>query len=297
MGRHAYCIIAHNDDYCLNTLLSLIDDSRNDVFLVFDKKSPLKRHFKPTLNFSKVYLPKSDQLIDIQWGGVSLMRAELLAFSMVVEHGDFDYVHLLSGVDLPLKSQDYIHNFFDNLKPGTNCIDFASDKHTQEIFELNCKYYHLFTNYTRCRNVLKRKVYSFIRKAYIKCQKALKMQRNWDGWTFGKGSEWVSLSFEFVKYLIENKGVVLKQFRGIHVPDEVWKQTMLLSSPFKDTVLKIDGVSGNLRLIDWERGDPYVWRNDDYLQLKDCTNLFARKFSSVLDKSIIENIHDLVIIK
>lgn len=39
MSRHAYCIIAHNDPYCLQTLVSLIDDERNDIFLIFDKKA------------------------------------------------------------------------------------------------------------------------------------------------------------------------------------------------------------------------------------------------------------------
>lgn len=39
MSRHAYCIIAHNDSYCLQTLVNLIDDDRNDIFIVSDKKA------------------------------------------------------------------------------------------------------------------------------------------------------------------------------------------------------------------------------------------------------------------
>lgn len=42
MGKHAYCIIAHSDPYCLQTLVDLIDDERNDIILVIDKKSDLK---------------------------------------------------------------------------------------------------------------------------------------------------------------------------------------------------------------------------------------------------------------
>ena len=37
-NRHAYLIMAHNEWELLNTLLSLIDDSRNDIFLHIDKK-------------------------------------------------------------------------------------------------------------------------------------------------------------------------------------------------------------------------------------------------------------------
>lgn len=38
MNKHAYCIIAHNDKFCLETLLNLLDDKRNDIFLLIDKK-------------------------------------------------------------------------------------------------------------------------------------------------------------------------------------------------------------------------------------------------------------------
>ena len=37
-NRHAYLIMAHNEWELLNTLLSLIDDPRNDIFLHIDKK-------------------------------------------------------------------------------------------------------------------------------------------------------------------------------------------------------------------------------------------------------------------
>ena len=69
MKRHAYCIIAHNDAYCLEKLISLIDDERNDTILIFDKKSDLSNSFLPQTRFSRILRPQSSQLIDIQWGG------------------------------------------------------------------------------------------------------------------------------------------------------------------------------------------------------------------------------------
>ena len=39
--KHAYLIIAHNEPFVLQTLLSLIDDRNNDVFLHIDKRSEL----------------------------------------------------------------------------------------------------------------------------------------------------------------------------------------------------------------------------------------------------------------
>ena len=37
---------------------------------------------------------------------------------------------------------------------------------------------------------------------------------------------------------------------------------------------------GHMRLIDWRRGNPYVWRDEDYDELIHSDRIFARKFSS-----------------
>lgn len=41
-----------------------------------------------------------------------------------------------------------------------------------------------------------------------------------------------------------------------------------------------DEAAGNMRLIDWHRGGPYVWKKRDYDELVQSDKLFARKFSS-----------------
>lgn len=77
--------------------------------------------------------------------------------------------------------------------------------------------------------------------------------------------------------------------------DEVYKQTLLMNSPFKDTIFdsKKD-FAGDTRLIDWERGHPYTWRSDDLEELITTEALFARKFNSSIDKDIIDKIGTLI---
>lgn len=68
MKKHAYLIIAHTVDKTLNTLLELIDDPRNDVFLHMDKKN--KSFNKDDLykfKHSPLYL--TDR-ISVSWGGI-----------------------------------------------------------------------------------------------------------------------------------------------------------------------------------------------------------------------------------
>lgn len=48
----------------------------------------------------------------------------------------------------------------------------------------------------------------------------------------------------------------------------------------------------DIRYIDWARGNPYVFRNEDYYELKNTPVLFARKFSINVDSDIIEKIYE-----
>ena len=51
-----------------------------------------------------------EQRLDVRWGDISVVKAELLLLETASMKGPYDYYHLLSGVDLPIKSQDYIHH-------------------------------------------------------------------------------------------------------------------------------------------------------------------------------------------
>lgn len=44
------------------------------------------------------------------------------------------------------------------------------------------------------------------------------------------------------------------------------------------------------RLIDWNRGNPYVWHSDDYDLIKSSPCMFARKFDLNVDSEIIEKV-------
>lgn len=52
------------------------------------------------------------------------------------------------------------------------------------------------------------------------------------------------------------------------------------------------------RLIDWSRGNnkgnPKIWREEDYEELANAYELFARKFSSEEDYNIIEKVRNMV---
>jgi hypothetical protein len=92
-----------------------------------------------------------------------------------------------------------------------------------------------------------------------------------------------------------HKGNIIKSFRGVRCPDEIFVQSLIANSPYKDTVADYSKDSANLtRKIDWERGNPYIWRKWDYKELIESDALFARKFNSGVDKDIINLISDRI---
>ena len=65
--KHAYLIVAHQNEWQLQKLLTMIDFPRNDIYLLFDRKSPLSQNFKiPQLFYSKLTVLEP---INIFWGG------------------------------------------------------------------------------------------------------------------------------------------------------------------------------------------------------------------------------------
>ncbi len=110
--RHAYLIMAHNKWDQLEQLMGLLDDSRNDLYLHIDAK--VKDfdfdHFRGVCKQSGVYF--IEPRLDVRWGTSSQVKTELLMEKAAYQRGYARY-HFISGVDLPLKTQDELHAFFD----------------------------------------------------------------------------------------------------------------------------------------------------------------------------------------
>ena len=64
-------------------------------------------------------------------GGVTQIQAELGLLTCATDRREYAYYHLLSGMDLPLKSQTDIHSFFEN-NSGKNFVNFSGMKKTKE---------------------------------------------------------------------------------------------------------------------------------------------------------------------
>ncbi len=287
-NRHAYLIICHNNYNILKKLLFVLDDDRNDIFLHvdkkwnnFDKSQTTKLIKKATITFVKNY--------KVSWGGYSMVKCTLSLLREAVKT-PHSYYHLISGVDLPLKTQDYIHNFFEK----NNGQEFISVDNDSNCYEGNCdrvKYYYVLQEIIGRSDTGINKYIRILHNLSLKIQKQLKINRLGElEDKIHKGSQWFSITHEFARYVLENKKFIRKHFSMSVCSDELFMQTLAMNSKFKDNISNFQ-----TRYIDWKRGTPYTFKSEDYDELIGADGLFARKFDEKIDIKIVDAIYDFVI--
>lgn len=292
MGKHAYLILAHTNLNQLRKLVELIDHPRNDIFVHVDAK---KRGFDPAQwkdVCKKSVLTFLPDRMDVRWGGVSIMRSELALLRHASEAGVYDYYHLLSGMDLPIKPQDVIHHFFDANK-GKEFINlWEFKKSTLTRF----RYYTLFPE---GEGVFRTRILNHIFKGLQMCL-GIKINRGVD---FRFGSQWFSITDELARYVVEKEEWLEKVFRHTSTCDEIFLPTLVCNSPFRERLFMPVPVRsqkevdlGNMRFIDWTRGEsvrhPWTFRNYDLSLLEGVPHLWARKFDETVDSDIIDMIYE-----
>lgn len=290
---HAYMIIAHNQFELLEKLILALDDERNDIFVHIDAK--VKdfdfARFESISQHSRVIF--TDERVNVTWGDFSQVKTEMVLLKTAVAHENaekpYTYYHLISGVDLPIQSNDAIHRFCE-LNEGKEFIHFT-DNEVSQLSVNRLQYYHFFR---RRRNTLTK----YLAQAVLRMEKLLHVNRlKKEGIAVQKGCNWFSITGAFAHYIVDNLAQYERIFKYSYCGDETFVQTMLVNSPYKDN-LYMPNCNNNhnacLRLIDWERGNPYVWRTEDYDTIMSSTCIFARKFDTRVDSEIIDKIAETI---
>ena len=276
--KHAYLILAHNNFYTLKFLLKLLDNENNDIYIHIDKKT---RNVPKEEILSVVQKSNLHWVTPIKtyWGHSSLVNAELKLIKTAILNGEYEYLHLISGVDLPLKKQSEIHKFFEDNK-GKEFVGFSNFKNN---YEDRVKYYYWLQKYEK-----NSKITAKLQEILTKFQKILKVNRlKNSNINIQKGCQWVSITGDFAKYIIKQEEWIKRFFKYANCSDEMLIQTILINSPFaKNIYNKDDEYKSCLREIDWKRGNPYIWKKEDKDILLNSNNMFARKFDENTDKEI-----------
>ena len=276
--RHAWMIIAHNNFPILEKQLRFLDSENADFFIHIDAK------VKSADLDALAAIPRRSSVTfverhSISWGDFSMVEAELSLLRAAVP-GKYDYYHLLSGVDVPIKSRDYIESFFEE----NNNINYVNFSHPEiaRHDRWRVRFYFPFQRF----NIRKVRLRRFLRNATIGAQLLLGVDRTKrypPDTVFQKGTQWFDITRSFAEYILSREDWIRDTFRSTYCPDELVVQSLAAGSSFRET-LRPDAYDGNhrncCRYLDWKRGNPYVFTEGDFDELihADPACLFARKF-------------------
>lgn len=289
-GKHACLILVHTQPAQVRTLLSLLDDPRNDIYVHIDRKAPFGAEaldgccVRSTVHFIE---PR----ISIHWGGSNMMLATLalLRAATATPHA---YYHLFSGQDLPIKDQDTIHAFFA-AHAGQEFLQFWPSDPSETRRATS------FCLFPESAGVLPAKIANKLVRGVMKPFGGI--NRDLD---LRLSSSWFSITDACARYVVSREAWLKKRFVHTMMPDEVFIGTVVWDSPFRERIFddsihlereedKRTLLAGNLRLIDWARGStlhPWVFREEDWDLLVGSPCLWARKFDRRVDARIIERL-------
>jgi hypothetical protein len=278
--KQVILIHAHKDLRQLNTLVAQLRDDDFVIYVNLDRKStidPACLHPAATLVARRV---------DVRWGGFSQVEAILNSLRQVVrEVPAFDKVVFLSAQDFPLLPNARLkqelarvagHELLDTMPVGPGGWPVA----------FRWQYY-----YREGGHRLERLACALANRAL---RAAGRTRQPPPGLALYGGSSWWALSQPCIGALlarIEREPALLRFFRTVLCPDEMFFQTLVMNSPFRDRVL-----SQNFRYIQWpQQGarNPKVLDEADFERIRASGAHFCRKLDSRLSAGLLPRLIQL----
>jgi hypothetical protein len=307
----AYLILAHQYPEQLVRIVESRNTENTTFFIHINKKIENKiynQFVKGLSHLPNVHFIKNRQVIYMFDFGHT--QASLEGIKEVIESKvDFDYLILGTGQDYSIKSNRSIENFFQE-NEGKIFLDYMenlvlTDGLWPNRGADNINYWHVrlwkfrfvfpgplnMSSHNRYCNSEKPwyKILSFLWDGVVPL---FPIKRKFpEGFIPYRGSSYWCFPRDCVEYIYnflntpKGKGYV-NYFKYVDGPDEMFFQTLLLSSPLKDRV-----VNDNLFFIDWENPNPTrprVFEACDFERLVNSPKLFARKFNITRDSEILD---------
>jgi hypothetical protein len=297
----AYIILAHHYPEQLIRLVSRLNTDEVSFFIHIDKKTDndIYQQIVGQLNeLPNVFFAKR---CNSYWGDFGILEATLEAINSIVKTEiNFDYVILLSGQDYLIKSNEYIQMFLEG-NQGKEFIEYFSlpsskwNGGLQRIeywFLAGNNRYYCIPKEGEFKSYIGSLLYSFF---ILFLPKKRKLP---EGFTIYGGSQFWCLTGECVKWInifAKQNPKFVKRFHYTFCPDEIFFQTVVLNSPFKDKV-----VNDNLKYIDWGNNDgchPMILDKNDFEKIRESKKIFARKFDKNKDLDILDMIDEMILSK
>lgn len=294
MHKHGFLITAYKDPTQLEKLIESLDCEYSYFYIHIDKKSDLSNH-KTIVNLKAKYnVSILENSICVNWGGFSHLEAILELIKECYSIPEISYFHCLSGQCYPIKSIEEICSFFE-INNNSEYIEYYKMP-TNKLFDGGMSRVH----YYRPNDLLnekgsfwERKIYTLIVKSQRLFSIVIPYSKKFPPLYWG--STWWSLSRNSIAYILNYIGKnrsFLKRFQHTFCAEEMFFQTILLNSKFKNRI-----VNSNLRHIDWEYkngNSPAILDESDFKAIVKSKHLFARKFDSEISSNLILKLEEYI---
>lgn len=116
-----YCITAYNEATLLSRIIARLQHESSLFLIHIDKRVDDSEFKKKIYNKNAFFVKKSERISSV-WGDISTSMAILKLLRMGIEliKNEEAYYVVMSGCDYPLKTPDYIYNYFESKYP----VDF-----------------------------------------------------------------------------------------------------------------------------------------------------------------------------
>lgn len=319
----AYHILCHDNLSQVVRLLDAVYD-RDDVYLIDidDSNNPDLRVLNALPNRPNVHIMCD---ANIGWGGCGTLRKTINgAFKLLDLRKNWQYYVVLSGQDLPLKSNQHIKDALaarENEKinyiechasrplspdqvPQMQLVSrstastngdyqlLADRGHTRVYIKPGTMDIHYTMHVRTLLNVIEVGGKS---EVYLENAEPLLLQSRanyFRKYPFHTGANWFNLHREFLEYM-RNDAFALELFsamRTTFIPDESYFQTYIMSTRFRDSVC---GDIGRhiLRPLDSARNaDVKVFDQHDWDSISQSSALYGRKFDTRRDLQIVDQV-------
>jgi len=252
------------------------------VFVHIDKKSSV---CPEDIIDQNVYAYKE---LKVYWGGYSQILAVQFLLEKAFKKG-YDRYLLISGQDLPIKSNEQIIRFFyDNDKEYIS-IEEKVEKGTRQKGGLDrvTKYWPNW--FHRGGSLWDKYLFSLQYFLFAVYSKVSPRATKYD---FYKGPNWLNIThgcLEKIMKFLDDHPEYIRRFKWTNCADEFFYQTIVMQLEN----LQIENDS--LRYIDWNDIEyPKVLRDEDYQKLTESHCLFARKFDANIDMEIINRVYRFI---
>ena len=277
----AVLVLAHANPAQVQRLVAHLEPDF-DVFVHLDKRSAIR-----ISDFDAFTKTKVIKKIKATWGSLGIVHATLELLALASSGHGYDRYVLISGQDLPLKTNADIVAFFAQ-HPDTDFVDSNPFAESEQSRLTRVSRFHFFPRRT-FSHLLTRVLADASRRLDALLSLA-GVRRSMD-YRFRWGSQWMDLTSDTVDQvlrLVRNDTEFLKRFRFTFCPDEVFFQTAIESCGRADLALE-----SPRRYIDWKTGPehPRVLRKEDLAMVEASDMLFARKCDTSIDPDLVERLY------